>query len=818
MVPRSRKSDPIDDPRFKTQKQKSRKSLRKAQRKADKQRHHQNMIQWKQRRSNKPSPQETASHQEAKVKPQKRKMDQNNEVAPPTNQPVEKSYDELEIEYLERKLRKNRKSSAKAGDLFQSLKKEFVNDGFDEEFLDFLSEISNMAEKGKKSKEGTSIDKAQTKRNAGKSKTRDHDEEFEDDDDEEGDEGEGEDEEADGSEEDEDEDSEGEDEEEDDEDGEDEEDAEEDEDEDIEGSDDSDGDIDGNHNGEDELPPKKKVRFDLPPREMKEKSKQKSEIRKRPIKTVPIDEKLVEETKKKQRGLLNRISEGNFTIVVKEIIKLYNHVLSSESNDEGKEHLLAVDELIEDLCDCTVKMVIENESSVISLVAMHTALICALCNTVGINVGYVYCHKLLKTLEAALPVLFENQDGKELSYAKLVTRNSVMSFAVISHLDMLDLEIIFFLIKNISRENITEHVAQILMVLLRYTGHKMKVENPTSFHNVIGHLKKLLDKYKETHGDITQSRLRFFEQEIESFKLSKEKKPLETFDFLKNIIKGEFRHSAGTTNPQISLQTLLKFTKESDGPTLPSHVILHNLDTASLMAVKSSKIKGDNSTESLLQKAAALRLYSNCQKSTFVAIMGAISPQHAVERIMALGIKPVQYTEVVYTVVHSLMSEKLYNEYYTEVNKNLARLPAATGKRFTRACVCTLIAVIEHLHEKKPRKCAHVGRLFAAMVAGNVLELKLLKFVKKEHIDSDSVEAFLKSLFGNLVTLTPASSEEHVIAQLMSLANVEMFDILCELWLEYIQDHCMDKVLSAGSGNVLMEACRRIFGAKNLER
>ncbi|GIX66046.1 sgd1p, putative [Babesia caballi] len=304
----------------------------------------------------------------------------------------------------------------------------------------------------------------------------------------------------------------------------------------------------------------------------------------------------------------------------------------------------------------------------------------------------------------------------------------------------------------------------------------MKSENPTSFHKIIEHLNKLIEQYKANHGDISQSRLRFFEQEVESFKLSKEKKPLETFDFLKNIIKGEFRYRGGAKNPQISHQTLLKFTKVFGATGISSHAILQKLDTASLMAVKAAAEKDPNSTEALMQKAAALRLYSNCQKSTFVAIMGAISPKHAVERVMDLGIKSSQYTEVVYTIVHSMISEKLYNEYYTEVAKRLARLPSAAGKRFTRANVCTLIAIIEHLHEKKPRRCSHVGRFFAAMVTGKVLELRLLRFMKKEHVDTVPVETFLRSLFGFLVTHTPVDHEEHVIAQIMSLSN-EVSDV-----------------------------------------
>ncbi|GIX66047.1 rna-binding protein, putative [Babesia caballi] len=453
MAARRKQSDEGEDPRYKNPKYKSRKVMRKAQRKSDKQRHHQNMIQWKQRRKQALGPKAVQKSQDD-VKITKRKtLKTNDELASSADFPVEKSADQLEIEYLERQLLKNRKSGAKGGDLFQTLRKEFVNDGFDEDFLDFLSSIDHMAAKGKRtSVDSTSVAK-RMKKGGATSKVEDSEEDEEDDSDSEEEEEYGVDEDEDGEEE-----------------GEQDDESQEEDDEDAS---DSESDTD-QPSDEDELDEgtrtRKKVTFDLP------KSKETRGIvgeKGTPPKdnAVKIDEETIESVKKQQIGLINRISEGNFTIVVKEMINVYNKMLSCESGEEQtEERLLAVDVLIEDLCDCTVRMVIENENTVVSLVAIHTALICALCNAVGINVGYVYCHKLLKSLEKALPILFKNKEGKQLSDAKLTARNSVMSFAVISHLEMLDLETLFFLIKNMSREEITEHLAQILMVVLRYTG------------------------------------------------------------------------------------------------------------------------------------------------------------------------------------------------------------------------------------------------------------------------------------------------------------------------------------------------------------
>ncbi|GFE53781.1 nucleolar MIF4G domain-containing protein protein 1 [Babesia ovis] len=800
MAPRRKQVGSEDDPRYHSPKVKSRKAMRKAQRKSQKQKHHQNMMQYKERKRQGSVSKAGNKVQSESTTSMKRKHSSGiEEIVAPFKPQEEISDEQREIEYLERQLMKNRKGTAKGGDLFQTLRKEFINDGFDDDLLDFLSDISNMAEKSKRTSKKSNVSTGEKRSSEDIDEDMEEEEEEEDYDDEEVDEVE--DDELEEEEYDDDYDDEvglG-------EDGELEE----------EGIDEDEEDEEDYEQLEhdDEKPVKKRVRFDLGDKSnIKEISKEK--IKEQDVAPIKFDKTAIESMKRKQMGLINRISEGNFTVVVRQIINIYNKMLSGD-NKQKETQLRAVDELIENICDCTIKSIIENENSVISLVAIHTALICALSNTVGINVGYVYCHKLLQTLEKALPVLFQNEDGKQLSDTKLKARNSVMSFAVISELDMLDAETIFYLFKIMSKEEITEHIAQILMVMLRYTGHKMKSQNSASFHKIIEHLNNMLDQYKAAHGDITQSRLRFFQQEIESFKLSKEKKPLETFDFLKNIIKGEFKYAGGSTNPQINHQTLLQFSQSYKTGAL-SHKILHELDTGSLVTVKTAKGDSDpNSTDALLQKANALRLYSNCQKSTFVAIMGAISPQHAVERIMDIGVKPPQHTEVIYTVVHSLMSEKLYNQYYTEVAKSLARLPSTAGKRFTRANVCTMIAVIEHLHEKKPRKCAHVGRFFGDLVASKILELRLLRFLKKEHADTESVEAFLCELFGFLMTDVSEEDEEHVIAEMMELANEEVFELMHNSWEEYLHDHCSALEPKKTARRVILEACRRIFATED---
>lgn len=297
--------------------------------------------------------------------------------------------------------------------------------------------------------------------------------------------------------------------------------------------------------------------------------------------------------------------------------------------------LNSMDSLIEGLSDCIIKMVIEDVNTVISLVTIQTALICSLASNISINVGYIYCSKIKGSFDASLATLFENIDGEELSNSKLVARNCLISFSALFYFKIIGVDIIFDLIKSITEKDLTEHTAQLLIIILKYSGNGIKSADDASFSAIMEYLNALMESCKKIHGDLSNSRLRFVDQEIQSFKLSKTGKPLDNFEFLKNVIR-EF--SVQDHRIEIGLDDFSRFDREyRKGKTRP-HVILADIksDTA-LVSAKSSQ--SSNSMAALIQKAGKLGLYSNSQKSTFIAITGSFSPVHAVERIMELGLK-----------------------------------------------------------------------------------------------------------------------------------------------------------------------------------
>lgn len=114
---------------------KPRKQIRKEQRKNAKQIKHQNKLNWLRRRKG-----VTIASDDTGNEATNKSYHTNDNFS--IKKPKLSDNDDLEIEYLERQLLKGKKQ--KGVSLFDTLRNEFLNDGFDNDFLDFLSNIEHL--------------------------------------------------------------------------------------------------------------------------------------------------------------------------------------------------------------------------------------------------------------------------------------------------------------------------------------------------------------------------------------------------------------------------------------------------------------------------------------------------------------------------------------------------------------------------------------------------------------------------------------------------------------------------------------------------
>lgn len=260
-----------EDSRFNIKLGKTRKQRRKLERKnAGKLRHEKKMDWLKRRKSGKSERNDgvEATSRELRYDPEQEGEHSDDSYQERIGQVKhQKSVEDMELEYLEHQLMKNRKGKGRNGkvDLLQELKSEFLNDGFDDDFLDFLSNITRMGDHEVVLDRDSITELRQDK----------HEQES----------------------------------------------VEEDDDDDDDKNDDTpeeDDDPENDSDSESEKNEKRTVRF--APEVVKPSRQKKLE---KPKKEAPS----FETSKRLQIGLVNRLSEGNFTLITKDLIGVYNDLI-----------------------------------------------------------------------------------------------------------------------------------------------------------------------------------------------------------------------------------------------------------------------------------------------------------------------------------------------------------------------------------------------------------------------------------------------------------------------------------------------------------
>uniref|UniRef100_A0A3B0MQC7 Rna-binding protein, putative n=1 Tax=Theileria annulata TaxID=5874 RepID=A0A3B0MQC7_THEAN len=561
----SRLSDPNDDEsRFKVKLGKSRKKLRKIQRKEAKRLKHQKKLEWIQRRKNANNISNSSNKNGSKAvnndikaqnnglksiyKPESTKgLKSEKKVNFEKEREMRPTPDDIEIEYLERQLLKNKantqdkndagKKPCRRVDVLQELKSEFLRDGFDEDFLDFLSNITTIAD------EENILDNDQLypENNTLVKLREDTLDELEEEDDE-GDEME--------------------------------------EDDEVEESDDKDEEEDLESEQEED----EEELFD-------------------PSNVI-----------KKQIGMVNRLSEGNYTVILNQLCEMYSKIISKGSENQ------VINECFDNLCDVVITMIINEVNVVISLVATQSALICSLTNYFNSTIIKRFVCKLFKKLESNLELMLKSESKKKLTVDenKLVVRNIIIAICSIYYYEVIDIDVIFHLIKLLTRRQLNEDVLQLLLILLKYSGQSIN-KNP----EILGYLNDLVEKYKKEHEDFS-NRVKFIEEELKSNK--KSKNVLEQFDHLKNMIKSKVNMDRVTIN----LESILNYNNIPD-------------DVNGVLEFETKIVEKKNSKkDELIKKATKIGLNKDIQKTIFISIMDAISPENALDNILKIKLKTQQ--------------------------------------------------------------------------------------------------------------------------------------------------------------------------------
>ncbi|UKK00272.2 hypothetical protein MACK_000342 [Theileria orientalis] len=713
----SRVSDHTDDEaRYKVKLGKSRKKLRKLERKNSKRIKHENKLEWLKKRKFK---QNSGSKEESPLKKigsvssdhnvklksiYKSHTDSENEEKSVKFEQEKNTPEDLELEYLEKQLLKNRKGGkGKRLDPLQELKSEFVRDGFDEDFLDFLSNITKIGDKEKVLDNDDLYEEDDTfvKHRHGGSSSHVQNEEFDSDEDvndEDDLEDEG------GNEEDDDILEDNMDEDEEDEDIEDEEEHEHEQDEEDETVDDEDS--------EDDL-----------------------------LKTI-------EDIKRKQIGLVNKLSEGNYNLIINQLYELYSNLIS-KGNKKGasKEFSDILNTLFGELCDLVIKMMINEVNVVISLIATQSALICSLANYFNTTILNIFLNKMFTTFKTHLKKLCKANDKNKsvIDKDKLISRNIVISLCSLFYFEVIDIDIIFHVIKLLTKDETNEDTLQLLLILLKYSGYSISKNS-----DILKYLNEIIEKYKKTHDFVT-NRMKYIEEELNTNK--KSANIFDQFEYLKNLISSKMKINRNVIN----LDGMLNYNKED----------------ISILSVTKRK---DTRKDELIKKAVQIGLNKDIQKTIFICIMDSISPENALNNILHIKLKNTQYNDVINIIIYCYLIEKEYNFYYIKLLLLLtSRLNMNICKKYKRHINNNIVLYFKNFESITQNQTVLLSKLFYQLIINKIARLRLLNFINLSQYPSKTFKSFITNLFGNIVSHgsedVDEEMEEYLIQELLSIKS-----------------------------------------------
>ncbi|BAM38880.1 uncharacterized protein TOT_010000347 [Theileria orientalis strain Shintoku] len=625
----SRISDHTDDEaRYKVKLGKSRKKLRKLQRKDSKRIKHEKKLEWlkkKKLKHNSGLKNDSSSKKistvssDHSVKPKsiyKSHTDGEREQKSVKFEKEKNTPEDLELEYLEKQLLKNRKAGkGKRLDPLQELKSEFVRDGFDEDFLDFLSNITKIGDK---------------------EKVLDNDDLYEEDD----------------------------------------------------------TFVKHRHGGSS------------------------SQVQNE---DSDNDEDLTDEDEK-QIGLVNKLSEGNYNLIINQLYELYSNLIS-KGNKKGasKEFSDILNTMFGELCDLVIKMMINEVNVVISLIATQSALICSLANYFNTTILNIFLNKMFAIFKTHVEILCKASDKSKsvIDKDKLISRNIVISLCSLFYFEVIDIDIMFHVIKLLTKDESNENTLQLLLILLKYSGYSISKNS-----DILKYLNGIIEKYKKSH-DVVTNRMKYIEEELNTNK--KAANIFDQFEYLKNLIRGKMNINRNVIN----LDGMLNYNKED------------------ITIVNVTKRK-DTRKDELIKKAVQIGLNKDIQKTIFICIMNSISPENALNNILHIKLKS---TQVLFT---RLLNLNICKKYKRHINNNI-------------------ILYFKNFESVTQTQTVLLSKLFYQLIINKIARLRLLNFINLSHYSSKTFKSFITNLFGNIVSHggedVDEAMEEYLIQELLSIKS-----------------------------------------------
>ncbi|KIM84076.1 hypothetical protein PILCRDRAFT_818381 [Piloderma croceum F 1598] len=400
-------------------------------------------------------------------------------------------------------------------------------------------------------------------------------------------------------------------------------------------------------------------------------------LRNRPS-TDGKDSELAVKLTRQLKGLLNRMSEQNMTVILDSIEEVYR---------KHRRH-----DVTSTLTTLITDGISSHSTLLDSYVVLYAAFVSSLHKIIGVEFAayfvqnvvsaYESYHSALqhtyqppveaKTEAASRPEAESEVPGKECSNL-IVLLSELYNFQVISSV------LVFDIIRDLLDQQLTEFSVELLLKIVRNSGQQLRQDDPSALKDIIGIVHTKLSNQDES----LSSRTRFMIETLTNLKNNKIKRTAgqqheggDAVDRMKKFLSGlaKKKHVLAHEPLRISLEDL--HTAERKGKWWLVGAAWGGdplVDRREITKADENVDASDISNNNFLKLARNQGMNTDIRRSIFVVLMSSDDYVDACERLGQLNLTEVRQREIIRVILHCCGNEKSYNPYYTLIAQHLCR-------------------------------------------------------------------------------------------------------------------------------------------------
>ncbi|XP_032455421.1 nucleolar MIF4G domain-containing protein 1 homolog [Nasonia vitripennis] len=420
------------------------------------------------------------------------------------------------------------------------------------------------------------------------------------------------------------------------------------------------------------------------------------------------------------KGLLNRLAESNMHAIVSQLDELY---MSNSRNDMN-----------ETITNLMLESIIAPVLTAERLVTEHMMCIAILHANIGTQVGANFIMVLVKKFHEMIQQP-QNVENKELD-------NLILMISHLYNFKVFGSQLMYQILDKMT-EKFTEKEIEIILLVLKTAGFRMRKDDPLALKALILNLQQKAAAVKSSN-----SRIQFMLEVLLAIKNNNMNK-IPQYDqsyveHLKKIIKTLIRKGNTVSQLNLSLEDLLNADERG------KWWIIGSAWSGKALPNDKSKKSTDNKpvySQKILALARAQRMNTDVRKNIFCILMTAEDYLDAFEKLHHLGLKDRQEREIIYVILNCCLQEQAFNPYYAVLLQKFCEY----DRKYQMTIQYTLWDKLKMLDSFKSKQVINMAKMMSYLFIQKALPLSILKVIQLGELDAATMKLFKKIMLDILL-------------------------------------------------------------------